>query len=322
MSPFVVPGFIYAFRFDQDHCSQSLAETDIRAAIQQEDSWIWLHLNLVDWRCRRWLCETFGLPRDTIARFADPPTHQNISAVQDMLSGHFADFLREFDGDSSDFAWLHFIKCKRFLITGRLKAVQSAERIRDQIAAGHGFRNPDELLSRFLSSYTDRLDQALHRLTDELELIEDHVLDERHRGERRRLMLARRETAQLHRHMRAMRRVLQNAQREDLTVPEGFALVSSRLANLDQDFADMESRARFFHDEIDAKLAAETNRQLYTLSALTAAFLPPTLVAGLFGMNLNGMPFSEQSWGFGAAVALCVLSSGAVILYLRVTDRS
>ena len=38
----------------------------------------------------------------------------------------------------------------------------------------------------------------------------------------------------------------------------------------------MEARARFFHDEIDAKLASETNRQLYILSALTAAFLPPT----------------------------------------------
>ena len=59
----------------------------------------------------------------------------------------------------------------------------------------------------------------------------------------------------------------------------------------------MEARARFFHDEIDAKLASETNRQLYILSALTAAFLPPTLVAGLFGMNFEGLPWSGSVLG-------------------------
>lgn len=81
-------------------------------------------------------------------------------------------------------------------------------------------------------------------------------------------------------------------------------------------------RARFFHDEIDAKLAAETNRQLYILPALTAAFLPPALVAGLFGMNLNGIPFSDTPWGFWGAFGLSMATSGAVILHLRRAGRS
>lgn len=76
-----------------------------------------------------------------------------------------------------------------------------------------------------------------------------------------------------------------------------------------------------FYDEIDAKLAAETNRQLYILSALTAAFLPSALVAGLFGMNLQGIPFTDTPWGFWAAFGLSMASSGAVILYLRRAGR-
>jgi Mg2+ and Co2+ transporter CorA len=135
-------------------------------------------------------------------------------------------------------------------------------------------------------------------------------------------MLTRREIAQLHRHMRALRRALQTAERASIPTPEGFGLAAARLSNLDQDFADMEARARFFHDEIDAKLASETNRQLFTLSALTATFLPPALVAGMFGMNLEGIPFTDSPWGFWAAAGLCLLSSGAVILYLKFMDRS
>lgn len=282
---------------------------------------MWLHLNFADWRCRRWLSQRFGFPMELATQICDPPLRQHVSAWEGVLLGHLADFRREFDADSTEFAWLHFALGERFLITGRVKAVQSAERLREVIGSGFAFGNPADLLSRVLSFYSDALDMALHRLSDELEMIEDHVLDENHRGERKRLMLTRREIAQLHRHMRAMRRALQTAERASIPTPEGFAVTAARLVNLDQDFADMEVRARFFHDEIDAKLAAETNRQLFTLSALTAAFLPPALVAGLFGMNVGGLPFLGSAWGFWAAAGLCALSSGAVILYLRLMDR-
>lgn len=291
-------------------------------ATAADEGWLWLHLNLADWRCRRWLGETFGLPRELVADVADAPVRQHVSARQDVLYGHLADFRRDFDSDSTEFAWLHFILGAKVLITGRVRAVQSAEKLRMLITGGLALAGPDALLSRMLDSYSDTLDGALHRLNDELETIEDHVLDERHRGERKRLMLTRRETAQLHRHMRAMRRALQTAERASIPTPQGFAVATARLVQLDQDFEEMEHRARFFHDEIDAKLSAETNRQLFILSALTAAFLPPTLVAGLFGMNVEGIPFAGHALGFWGAAGLGVLSSGAVILYLRLMGRS
>ena len=68
-------------------------------------------------------------------------------------------------------------------------------------------------------------------------------------------------------------------------------------------------------------MSSETNRQLYILSALTAAFLPPTLVAGLFGMNFEGLPWSGSSWGFYIALGLCLLSSAAVWLFLWNASR-
>lgn len=317
-----VPGFVCAYLFDTEGRGRLLQESAVGDAMSRDAGWVWLHLNLADWRCRRWLGDLLNLPRDLITEFADPPSRQHVSAWQDVLFGHLSDFLREFDADSTEFAWLHFILGNRVLITGRGRAVQSAEKIRSLINAGFPFAAPDLLLSRLLEHYTDTLDGALHRLNDELEAIEDHVLDERHRGERQRLMLTRRETAQLHRHMRAMRRALQTAERASIPTPQGFATTAARLVQLDQDFEEMEHRARFFHDEIDAKLAAETNKQLFILSALTAAFLPPTLVAGLFGMNLQGIPFEGQHWGFWGAVGLSVMSSGAVILYLRYLGRS
>ena len=50
---------------------------------------------------------------------------------------------------------------------------------------------------------------------------------------------------------------------------------------------------------------------------MTALFLPATLIAGLWGMNVKGVPFSDGENGFWWASALAVASSIAVYLTIR-----
>ena len=50
---------------------------------------------------------------------------------------------------------------------------------------------------------------------------------------------------------------------------------------------------------------------------ITALLLPPSLVVGVFGMNLHGLPFAEHRAGAWAALFLCGMSSLSVYLILR-----
>ena len=45
---------------------------------------------------------------------------------------------------------------------------------------------------------------------------------------------------------------------------------------------------------------------------LTAVLMPTTIVTGLFGMNLQGIPFATRPWGFAIASALS--ATGAVAI--------
>jgi zinc transporter len=317
-----VPGFICAYVFDADGHAAPLADVAIADAFQSGRGWIWLHLNLADRRCVKWIAQTAGVDAAISNDFSEPSSRQVIASRSGMLIGHLADFRRDFNTDSAEPAWLHFMLGERFVITGRSSALQSAESMRRLIARGTAYVKPTDFLIALVSQFADRLDSVMHELLDEMEIVEDHILDERHRGERRRLMLLRRQAAMLHRHMRAMRRALLLADRTLPDFPEGFQSLIGRLHNLDQDFEMLESRARFFHDEIDAKLTAETNRQLYALSALTAAFLPPALVAGLFGMNFGWLPWQNAPYGFWIALSLCVVSSLAVLIAVRIIGRN
>ena len=66
--------------------------------------------------------------------------------------------------------------------------------------------------------------------------------------------------------------------------------LTQRLDELDHEVIELRDRARLLQEELGARVAEQTNRQVRLLAVLTAVFLPPTLIAGLFGMNLAGAP--------------------------------
>jgi len=102
---------------------------------------------------------------------------------------------------------------------------------------------------------------------------------------------------------------------------EAAGRLAQRLDGLDHEIAAIQDRARLLQDEIGAKIAAETNRHLYALSLVTVFLLPPTLVAGVFGMNVTDLPFTKDAGGFPWAIVLTLgsaLLAYAVMRMLRV----
>jgi Mg2+ and Co2+ transporter CorA len=94
--------------------------------------------------------------------------------------------------------------------------------------------------------------------------------------------------------------------------------VVQRLAELEHELREMQERGRLLQEEIAAKLATETNNYLQAISVLTALFLPPTLIVGIFGMNTEGLPLSDDADGFFWVMLLSALcSAGATWLLKR-----
>ena len=54
----------------------------------------------------------------------------------------------------------------------------------------------------------------------------------------------------------------------------------------------MQSNCQFLLEELRAQVEEETNRNLYILTMFSLIFLPATLIASIWGMNVGGIPFS------------------------------
>ena len=158
--------------------------------------------------------------------------------------------------------------------------------------------------------------------------IEDRILDDTVSDERRSLGEVRRTAARLHRRLSGLAGLFRRLHdEEDEAEEEGnlelLALhpiagpTVRRIDGLDGKVLAMQERGRLLQDEITAKLATETNRRLHALSIVTALFLPPALVAGIFGMNTKNLPLLETDGGSFWALGICAASSLCVYLLMK-----
>lgn len=59
------------------------------------------------------------------------------------------------------------------------------------------------------------------------------------------------------------------------------------------------------------------NGTVRIVSVVAVLFLPPTLIASIYGMNFHGMPELDKPWGYPMALGLMVLSAGGTFLYFK-----
>jgi magnesium transporter len=92
--------------------------------------------------------------------------------------------------------------------------------------------------------------------------------------------------------------------------------VNSLLEILDRDVKSLTSQANFLSDKANFLLAAtlgminiEQTDIVKIFSVAAVIFLPPTLVASIYGMNFQFMPELHWLLGYPFAIALMILSA-------------
>ncbi|SMO32548.1 magnesium transporter CorA family protein [Paracoccus laeviglucosivorans] len=96
---------------------------------------------------------------------------------------------------------------------------------------------------------------------------------------------------------------------------------------LQRDIQALEVHADFLTSRIGMTIDAtmgmiglQQNERVRILSVMTALFLPPTLIASIYGMNFDRIPALQWSLGFPMALALMVCSVAAVLVLLKWKD--
>ena len=76
-------------------------------------------------------------------------------------------------------------------------------------------------------------------------------------------------------------------------------------------------RLEYLQDTFMGLVNIEQNRIIKIFTVATVAFMPPTLIASVYGMNFKIMPELEWDYGYLFAIALMVLSSVITLIFFK-----
>jgi magnesium transporter len=76
-------------------------------------------------------------------------------------------------------------------------------------------------------------------------------------------------------------------------------------------------RLEYLQNTFMGLINLEQNQVIKIFTVVTIIFMPPTLIAGIFGMNFDQLPTTSEPWGFGASLLGMLCSSLVVLWFFR-----
>lgn len=320
-------GLVWGYRFEPGLPARSIeldALLDGPGELAAGGAFLWLHFSLSNSAAEPWLRRHLRLPEAFFDGLHRPLGSTTLEQEDDALVAVIHDVLFDFNFDASAVSTASLCIAPGLVVSARLRPLRSVDRLRAAVRAGRSFRSPAELLAHLLQDQAEVLADILRQSTTRVDAIEDRLLANR-------LALSRAELGSL-------RRMLVRLQR--LLAPEPAALFrllgrpprwidESDLQDLRQaaeelsaavgDAAALVERVKLLQEELAASVSEQTSRILFVLTVVTVLALPINLVAGLFGMNVGGIPLADSPRGFLAIVGL-LLTVTALLAYLAL-DR-
>jgi len=313
-----LPGLAWAFRFRADGSVEALA-TD-RPISGHRDGLLWLHFDLTNPGVPQSLDRLTGLSQPARASLARTDDHQQLQADQACVYGVFPNVARK--GDTLEIGFIHFAMTERMLVSSRHESIDVGAGVREAMQKQRKITTVATLFEAIVQHLIDAVDDCADELAVNLDDIEERILSEETSDERVTLGRIRRTTVQLHRQLSMLRSLVRRFEREDLApFTKSLKLpterLDQRLSWLDTEVVALRDRAHLLQEEVTLKLAERTNSHLEVLSIVATVFLPATLVAGVFGMNVKGLPFTQNEYGFAFSVLLIFGISALVFWLLR-----
>lgn len=318
-------GLIWGYRFSPDRAAHPIAADDVPAFLSRQGDetagdFLWLHFSLSNQGAERFMRRALELPDGFLESLRSEVGSTRLELDDGRLVAVIHDVLFDSTLDASDVGTTSLCLAPRLVVSARLRPLRSVDQLRTAVRAGQAFRSPVELLAHLLRDQANVLSDILRKSTAGVDQIEDRLLANRITTDRKELGTLRRTLVRLQRLLApeptALFRLLNRPpawiSRDDVA---DLRQAAEEFATAIGDSAALVERVKLIQEELAALVNEQTGRTLFILTVVTVLALPVNLVAGLFGMNVGGIPLASSAHGFATVVSVLVALT-VVLAYL------
>lgn len=283
---------------------------------------LWLHVSLADSRARDWVMRTPDVPEAARDLLLDSDPRVRIELLPGAIVAVLGDLFHDFDNDPERLGSLRLYLDSKLMLSARKHPLLAVDLLRRELTRGGEGLTPVTLFQTLLERLAGGLSGVAAQLSQQLEIAEDLILEGKFKGQSKPLGNLRRLVVRLRRLASANRAALATLPHVvpglyDAAAGADLRSAVERLDAATQDLDLVQDRARLLQEEIASNMNEATNRNLFVLSIATTTLLPITLITGIFGMNVRGLPFAEHPHGFYWVMVGIAATVGFALWLLR-----
>ncbi|WP_238369982.1 zinc transporter ZntB [Heliomarina baculiformis] len=288
--------------------------------LMQGDGFVWIHLERpaadgTDWLSHSDLSFTVREALDAQETRPRSVVHGN-GILINLRGVNLAE-----GADPEDMVSLRIWVTKELVVTVQRRPLRAVDDVLDSVSRQVGPRDSGELVARLALRLADRAEPIVAELNESIDDLETELEDLDRLPSRAELAEVRRVSIMLRRYMFPQRDALSTFAIEDMDwlttlARERMREATERVTRLSEELDAIRDRAEVVQDQIMDMRAEASNRQMLVLSVVAAIFLPLGLITGLLGINVGGMPGSNDPNAFWAVcVMLVVITAGEIWLF-------
>ena len=295
-------GIIYAFHISKTGKTVKL-EAENYTRRPEKDGFVWLHFDRKNPETEVFFdCdETIDAiaTRNLLAEDSRPRTILHEGQILLNLRGVNLNP----DSDAEDMIGIRFFVQKNRVISIEKRPLKATADIAKRLTSRSTPLTPGGFIAGFANSICDRMAPTITHLNEQVDELEEKIDQVESVNCRALLSELRRQAIMLRRYLAPQRDALNSLSQHQLNyiTPDNQLRIreaADQATRVNEELEAIRERCAIVKDQLTDMRAEEMNRNMMILSVVAAIFLPLGLISGMFGINVGGMPWTENASGF------------------------
>lgn len=295
-------GLIHGLVLDGKGGARPIGWGEIKAWVP-EDGTLWLHFNYADEQTREWIEKESGLDGVSSEVLLSEETRPRTTMMDDAALLALRGVNMNPGSNPEDMVSIRVWVEKDRIISTRKRKLLSVSDIVDSLKKNRGPKTTGDLIAELAYRMTARMEDTIEQIEDRVAQLEESIVEGGSHAIRRELSAIRREAIMLRRYLAPQREAMQKLSSERpswLSEHNNLGLreASDKLIRYIEDLDSARDRASVTQEELVNRLSEQMNSRMYVLSVIAAIFLPLGFLTGLLGINVGGLPGTENNLAF------------------------
>lgn len=196
------------------------------------------------------------------------------------------------------------------IISIQKRNFSAAFNVAEKLEGGKKIKNSGEFLYNFMYETLNLIADSVDDFASKMDEVENKAVDNIYDANLRETIVSIRRNAMVFkRHMIPQKEVILHLKTNENDWIEDWARRHfqenhDKICHLIEEIDEASQRSQIVHSEISNSIADRLNKSMFKISLVASIFMPLGFVAGLFGMNVGGIPYSTDPEGFTTIVAM------------------